>query len=356
MIVVVGTRGRGGIFSVIQAISATELSSRWNFIFVPSHDSVNLTNRLALAFLAGLKIFWLGLFSDVKVLHLHAAMRGSFWRKSIYVHLGHLVRVASILHLHGSEMKIFYQQQGKFAQWLIYRTLMSTDRVVVLSESWRDFVLNVAPAARVELVYNFVPMPDSWAIQIRQPNQPLRIAFLGFIGDRKGIFDLVQAISEICIRRPGQIELLVGGNGEIARLERVVNVAGLTNSVKVLGWVDSVARVHLLKSSHALALPSYNEGLPMALLEAMSYGLPVLTTKVGGIPELVEDGCSGYLIEPGDQEAMIDRLELWLTRDEERQQMGKAARARVERYFSADHAIARLEEIYTSLGRNGGQQ
>lgn len=354
MILVIGTQGRGGILSVVDAIEGSALTRQWPMQRVPSHDSGGMLARLGLAASAGLKIVWAGLTRSASLLHLHSAMRGSFWRKAMYLRLGHLVGLPSVFHLHGSEMKVFYAAQGKLGRRLIAGTFARADRVVVLSESWRQFVADMAPAAKVEVVFNFVNMPPGVVASPRAPGEPLRIAFLGLIGERKGIFDLLLAIQRVQRSRPGRVQLLVGGNGEVDRLKAAVGDLKLEDCVQVLGWIDAGARQQLLRSAHALALPSYNEGLPMALLEAMSFGLPVLTTRVGGIPELVQDGMHGWLVEPGDIEAMVSGLECWIDNDERRVDMGGAARGRVEADFSADAAVRKLDAIYRALVKGGG--
>ena len=353
MILVVGTCGKGGILSVITAIASTELAKSWGLVFIPSHDSVNLLKRVWLAAKAGIEICYLCVTNDVRLMHLHSAMRGSFWRKAIYMEMGHFLGIPSILHLHGSEMKVFYEQQGVFGRRLVRRSLHKADRVVVLSESWRSFVLSVAPQARVEMVFNFVPLQLGITPKLRRPGESLRVAFLGLIGDRKGIFDLVKAVAGLLANRPGCLQLVVGGNGEMARLAQAIIDAGLKEQVQVLGWIDAQARADLLRSIHAFALPSYNEGLPMALLEAMSYGIPVLSTPVGGIPELVQDGLTGYLIEPGDTVAMMERLGHWLDDDNARVQMGLAAQRRVACNFSEEQAVKRLDTLYAVLSSRG---
>jgi glycosyltransferase involved in cell wall biosynthesis len=349
MIIVIGTCGRGGILSVIDAIDSSELARSWQMIKVPSHDSLGLVGRLRLAAGAAGRVVSLGLSQRAQVLHLHAAMRGSFWRKAIYLRLGHLFGVPSVLHLHGSEMEDFVAKRGVIGRWLIARTLCSADRVVVLSESWRKFVIDLSPNAKVETVFNFVNVPEIGQVPHRTVGDPLRLAFLGLIGERKGIFDLLKVVGSLEAKRPGCIHLLVGGNGEVDRLRDTVRELGLTHCVEVLGWIDADARRALLTNCHALALPSYNEGLPMALLEAMSYGLPTLTTGVGGIPELVCDGEQGFLVEPGDVDGMVAHLESWIDDEETRKRMGQASRSRVKRDFSAATAVAKLDAVYRAV-------
>lgn len=352
-VLVLGTRGKGGILSVIDGIARSALAQTWHLRHLASHDSGGMFKRLALAAMAGWQIVWCGLTRRASLLHLHAAMKGSFWRKAIFLRLGHAVGLPGVFHLHGSEMKLFYAAQGAFGRRMIARTFSQADRVIVLSESWQRFVHEVAPQARVSVVFNFVDLPAAVGGRPRQQGEPLRIVFLGLIGDRKGVFDLLRAVRQVEDTRPGQLRLLVGGNGEVDRLRHVVAESGLGGCVEVLGWVGAERRRALLSEGHALALPSYNEGLPMALLEAMAHGLPVLTTDVGGIPELVAHGVQGHVVKPGDMSAMVACITSWLDDDAQRVRMGQAGRARVQRDFSAAASVARIDAIYKDVCRGG---
>jgi len=119
--------------------------------------------------------------------------------------------------------------------------------------------------------------------------------------------------------------------------------------VSVLGWVSGDDKKKLLETGDIYALPSYNEGLPVSILEAMSWEIAVISTRVGGIPELVRDGTDGILINPGDVTALSQAL-MRLGKDKEfRQQLGRAARSQVETSYSRENVMPQLEAIYQSL-------
>jgi glycosyltransferase involved in cell wall biosynthesis len=127
-------------------------------------------------------------------------------------------------------------------------------------------------------------------------------------------------------------------------------VLGVATHVDLLGWVQGEQKTRLLNSCRVYVLPSYFEGLPMSILEAMATGVPVIATAIGGIPEAIDDGVEGYLLAPGDVDGLAERLERLLSDDALAQRMGAAGRAKVERHFSTTAVMPRLEHIYAELG------
>ena len=311
-----------------------------------SHVEGSSLSKISAA-LCALNIFIFMLFRrQVALLHCHVSMRGSFWRKSIFARIAKLAGVPVIFHLHGSETTAFYSGLPNFFKNLFSAQLEAVDRVFVLSESWREFVLTVAPAARIEVMPNYVDMPlDS---EIWKPHCGVQIVFLGLLGRRKGVYDLIEAFASIANALP-HVTLQIGGNGEEELVRAAVRSAGLESRINVLGWVTGETKNALLAHGDVFVLPSHNEGLPVSLLEAMSWGLPVISTVVGGIPQLVRDGQDGLLINPGDREGLAQALLLLGGDSSLRRRMGEAARARVNETFSKNKVLPRLQAVYAEL-------
>jgi glycosyltransferase involved in cell wall biosynthesis len=221
------------------------------------------------------------------------------------------------------------------------------DRVVVLSHAWKDWVKGMCSNAHVAVIYNpvgFPPMMPPWDRRVAG-----RILFLGRLGQRKGSYDLLNAASKVAIKRP-DLRLFLGGDGELNRVRETALELGISDKVELLGWVRGEEKERLLASAAVYVLPSYNEGLPMSVLEAMAAGLPILSTPVGGIPEAVTDGVEGFLVNPGDVRALADALDRLLGDPELARGMGVAARRKVERAFSADAVLPSVEALYLEMG------
>jgi len=348
-IVTVTTEGRGGMRSVTDRLESDGLGACHPKRTLYSHVEGSLFRRIIAVLCALATFVWMLLRRQVGLLHCHVAMRGSFWRKSIFARAAQLAGVPVIFHLHGSETAAFYAGLPVALKRLFSAQLESVDRVFVLSDSWREFVLAVAPGARVEVMPNYVDMPDDTAI--RQAHEGVRIVFLGLLGQRKGVYDLVEAFASIAGDLP-DLKLQIGGNGEEDQVRTAVRSAGMASRIDVLGWVAGDTKATLLAHGDVFVLPSYNEGLPVSLLEAMSWGLPVISTTVGGIPQLVRHEVDGFLVEAGDRRGLARALACLGGDAGLRQRMGAAGRAHVGATFSRKNVLPRMEAIYEELMGN----
>ncbi len=351
-VLMVCTAGRGGMLSVIESYRLDGLFDRWGVRLFSPHDEGSLARRLYLAAVEILRFIVEILTHRVTLVHCHAAELGSFWRKSIFGLLARARRIPVLFHLHGAEMKDFYDAQAAPIRRLITWILERYSAVVVLSPSWADWVHSVAPGARVFVLHNYVRMP---AIERRHDagEEPIKVLFLGIIGHRKGVYDLLPAFAQALDARPG-MKLLIGGNGEVEQARARAAELGLADSVEFLGWVGADRRDELLAAADVFVLPSYNEGLPISLLEAMSWGVPVVSTTVGGIPELIRDGTDGFLLEAGDVPALARSLIELASDASLRERMGRAGREQVAEAFSREAVLPRLEQLYAEV--SGGRR
>lgn len=347
-VLMVCTAGRGGMLSVIESYRVDGLFDRWGVRLFSPHDEGSLARRLYLAAVEILRFIVDILTHRVTLVHCHAAELGSFWRKSIFGLLARARGIPVLFHLHGAEMKDFYDAQAAPIRRLISWILERYSAVVVLSPSWADWVRSVAPASRVFVLHNYVRMPS---IQSRHAGDgTIRVLFLGIVGHRKGVYDLLPAFAEALAPRPG-MKLLIGGNGEVEQARMRAAELGLGDSVEFLGWVGGERKNELLAAADVFVLPSYNEGLPISLLEAMSWGVPVISTTVGGIPELIRDGTDGFLIQAGDVPSLTRSLVELAGDAALRERMGRAGREQVAEAFSREAVLPRLEQLYADISK-----
>ncbi len=239
--------------------------------------------------------------SDIQIIHIHGASKGSFYRKYILFSVVHkLFNKKLIYHIHGGGFRDFYLESSVFIQKRIRYVIQSADVVICLSEKWKHFFSSAFHPKRLEILNNMIIPPE-------KPNKivlngKLQFLFLGLIGDNKGIFDLLKTISKNRGELEGKMILKIAGNGEISRLTEAVSNWKLENIVQFEGWVDAEKKDQLLRSSHIFILPSYREGLPLSILEAMSYSLPIISSHAGGIPDLIHKYRNGILVDAGNQE------------------------------------------------------
>jgi glycosyltransferase involved in cell wall biosynthesis len=343
------SQGRGGISSVVAMFEQDGVFERWNMRTVHTHVEGRLFKRLLTAFKALSYFSCLMIFKQVSFVHCHVAMKGSFWRKSLFSRVALLFGVPVVFHVHGGELKKFYNRQHRIVKKIISNQLACVTAVIVLSESWKDFVSEISPTASITVVPNYVGIPP--LTECRKAHEGIRVVFLGVLRETKGIYDLLDAFALIAPSVPN-MQLYLGGEGEIDQVKVAVDKHRLESRVHILGWVSGASKTALFEYGDIYVLPSHHEGLPMSVLEAMSWGLPVISTKVGAVPEVVRDKVDGILIEPRDISALAQALLQLGESAEQRQRLGQSARQVIEKHFSRDAAIPRLETVYADLTKS----
>lgn len=279
-----------------------------------------------------------GLRGRIALLHIHAAERGSVLRKAAFIHLAHLLGIPSVVHMHAAGFEAFYGAAPGFVRRAVTRAFRKASRFIVLGgEAARYFVETVGlDRDRVAVARNAVPDPGTtW----REPHPVCRLAFVGALIERKGLAELIAALAHP--RMPDQRwHLDIAGNGDPAPWRELAGRHGVADRVTFHGWLDSAGVQRLLAVSDALVLPSWAEGLPMVVIEAMAHGLPVVCTPVGAVREAVEDEATGLLVPPGDPASLAHALARLVRSPALRRRLGRAGR---ERYV-AEFGIVRLND------------
>lgn len=343
------SKEKGGISTVVDVYREAGLFARWPIHYIGTVMSGPALSKVRVAIGALSEFCSLLIRGRIQLLHAQTSSRASFWRKSLFVLLALAARRPAIIHLHGSEFQQFYRDEcGPLRRAYVRFVLNRAARVIVLSSQWATLVRDIAPRARVVRIFNPISIRADLTDEA-PPRDPNGILFLGRFGPRKGIFDLLEAMA-IVRRRFPDVKLRCGGDGDIEGVKRKVAELGLRDCVEVLGWVSgSDKRRELLRAS-LYVLPSYAEGLPMGILEAMAAGLPTVATCVGGIPDAIAEAVEGFLVEPGDTHALAGRINLLLDNRVLREEMAAAARQTASSRFSAEQVIAEVEQVYRELG------
>jgi len=208
--------------------------------------------------------------------------------------------------------------------------------------------------AKAKVLYNFTNIPR---IEFNRDScrREVTLFFIGNIGRRKGVFDLIDSAGRLRELGSCAFRIVLAGPCDNSAVERdlrnMIDKANLSAIVQFTGSVSGRAKELLFMNADIFVLPSYGEGIPMSLLEAMSYALPVVATSVGGIPEVVVDGESGFLIKPGDIGGLCQALRKLIESSELRYQMGRCGRARVKKYHNPKTYMLSLEAIYREVLR-----
>jgi glycosyltransferase involved in cell wall biosynthesis len=174
------------------------------------------------------------------------------------------------------------------------------------------------------------------------------VLFLGTVVERKGVADLLRAWPTVMEAVP-DAQLVIAGGGNLEMARNLAQRLGIEGSVRIEGWVEGEAKDRLLRGASVFVLPSHVEALPMALLEALAAGLPVVATRVGGIPSAVTDERQGILVDACDSSAIAGALAALLLDPSRRKAMGRAARERAVAEFSSEVIVPRLEALWREL-------
>jgi glycosyltransferase involved in cell wall biosynthesis len=292
-------------------------------------------------FVAILRFLNFCMFRGIKIVHIHGASNNSFFRKRIFICMAKLMRKKIVFHIHGGGFKEFYEKNKKS----VISSMRKADAVVALSNSWAEFFSVVVVHPRVRVIENVVPVPAK--VKLAKDDRT-HFLFLGDFAPQKGIFDILAAMAENRATLSGSALLHIGGRGDVDGVMRRVQDLGLESSVILEGWVSGDSKARLFNLADVFILPSYKEGLPISILEAMSYGLPVISTPVGGIPEVIAHDANGLLVTPGDLKSLGKAMARMVEDVEFRRWAGVVSSERIQPYFP-DNVLAKLEALYREI-------
>ena len=289
------------------------------------------------------------------VFHIHVADRRSFYRKLAYFEEAMLTGVPVVVHIHGAVFEAFHDAHPANAA-AVRHMFTRAAAVLVLHQKIHDkSVAWAGPDANIEILYNPVEL-DVFDPPIAKPEgQPTTILMMGEIGQRKGAFDLLKAIPKVLETAP-QARFRFAGNGETEALAEMAHTLGIADHVDVMGWTAGVDKVAAFQTADIYCLPSYAENLPVSVLEAMAARLPVVGTPIAGTPEEIIEGETGFMVSPGDIDAIADRLVTLINDKALRARMGSAGRARAEAHFDNEVVCERLIGLWRAVMQSSTEE
>lgn len=336
---------RGGIVTVVDGYFHAGLADCCAaFSYLGTGVGSNLLSK-SLAF-ARVLPFYERTLRDFDIVHLHISAKGSFWRKSMMAAMAKRAGKKVILHEHSGEFARDFETGGDSYREKVRTVFNGVDRVVVLSEEWRDYFADnvMLDSEKLKVLHNGVPVPAKPCSPCSHKN----VLFLGRLDSNKSPDVLLRASKDVLATFPG-MRLVFGGNGNLEHYKTIAYELGIADRCDFLGWVSGEDKERLFERSGIYCLPSKNEAMPMSLMEAMAHGVPVIATRVGGVPQLVENGIDGLLMDVDDVAALSRLLVKLAGSTELRTELGLAGRKKIELSFSINTAIDRLVGIYQNL-------
>ena len=339
-------RRQGGISSVLFQYEAY-LGDDFNF-FPSAYFRTTWLNFLLLPFALILFFTKLLFNSRFEIIHIHGSFKGSFYRKYFFYLIAKKIYGRKVVyHIHGSEYHLFYENASAFIKKKVSAMVEGIDALIVLSKEWQSFFDKNFDQPNIFILNNIVEENEYHPKKI---NHTIKMLFLGRIGERKGTFDLLNAIKKNKSEFKGKVHFYIGGDGETARLNTEIQEYQLEELVEFLGWIKGDKKKELLRNSHLMILPSFNEGLPISLLEAMANGMPLISTHVGGIANILDNGSNGFVVEPGNADQIGKAIASYIETPDLINLHGKKSYSIAEQFFPAN-VFAQLNEIYSQALR-----
>ncbi|HZQ72197.1 MAG TPA: glycosyltransferase [Burkholderiales bacterium] len=323
----------GAPAAVLEAWRGEGLFERWPIEIVAARDA-----RAFLSF-SSLLLRERGL-----AVHAHASAR-TLWRDAPFVAAALAARAPLVLQFHGGGLERAYDAASGPVRAAFHAALERAAAVVVPTESLKGWLARLSRGAPVSCIPSPVRLPALHG----DAERGNLVLFLGRLEAAKGVFDLLEALAALRSCVP-ELRLVCAGEGDQGALARYAERLGIAEAVKLTGRVGPSGKRALFESAAAFAAPCYEAGLPLALLEAMAAGVPAVASPVGGIPEALNDGVSGFLVAPGDTATLARQLKRVLLDRELAARVAAAARASVRRRHAPERSLAQIEDLYAGLG------
>lgn len=339
----------GGITSVISQILKYDWNNNNNISidFISTYEGGNNIHKI-IYFYKQYKLIRKYIKNNkVDYVHMHISHYGSFHRANFLLKYFERKKIKTIVHLHSSEFKVFYNSSSRYFQKKISLFFEKANIVITLGEQWKDYIKSISPKANAIILNNSVDNPKK---EVKQEKNKISFLYMGVLVKRKGVIDLLKAIDMINKTNASDLQNVVfniaGDGEEKINLENFVKENHLNEYVNFLGWIDDKTKEETYLKNDIMILPSYNEGLPMCILEAMSYGMPIITTNVGSIKEAVINEQNGFIFEPGEIEKMANYITSCISNYNLRVKMSKESKNIFLKKFDSNKFYSKLKEIY----------
>jgi len=334
-----GIETRGGITSVIKAHSETTSWDKWNCVWISSYIDKSAFHKI-IYFIRGYVKFLFHL-PGTSLVHIHFSEPMSAYRKLFFFETARLFRIKILVHFHAFSPETTING----AHQKVYKKIFNkADSTIALSSFWKDKIADFTNSSRqINILYN-----PCLTIEDRKEAKSKYILFAGTLNARKGYADLIKAFSLISAKFP-EWKLIFAGNGEIEKAKILARSLNIIDQVEFVGWVSGNIKDTLFRQASIFCLPSYAEGFPMAVLDAWAYGLPVITTPVGGLPDILDDGKNGLIFEPGDLNTLSQHMETLIQNIHLRSKLERESLILAEDVFHLNVIDKDLDIIYSNI-------
>lgn len=291
------------------------------------------------------KAIYISVFKEIGIFHIHSSAKTSFYRKSFFILLGKIMQKKIILHLHSSDFYNFFLADRVVVNFI----LPMCDCAVVLCTDWENRLTDKFPKSRIVKIENPHEFLTRNAPYIERFNKKFTVLFVGFFIESKGIRDLIKLALEIKMRGRNDIVIQLAGKGDLeGHIRNEIESKKLNDVIDLVGWISGAEKIAMYSNADVFILPSYKEGMPISILEAMAYGLPIISTNIAGIPDIVENGKNGFLYNPGDVTGYLLGIEELISRKDLRERIYYENISRVKSN-TKESIYSQVDNLYLKL-------
>lgn len=347
MVLMIGPdpEGLGGISRVVKLWQASGLFGKYNIKYVSSVTDSSHSKLLIL--IKGLIKFILLCQTGCRCVYIHTASYNSFYRKSLFIAMCYLLNKKVILHIHPSYFFTFLSHFKGLKKRVLFFALRKVDSFVVLTREMQSNIKSLFPGKEVYVLRNSVNLKAMINKNgfVRDRN---RLLYLGWYNKEKGVYDLVDAV-QMLVEQGSNIEMNFFGTKEVNQLRKYVEEKGLTGKIRVNGWANDDEKLKALYTSAMLILPSHTEGIPNVILEAMATKTPIVSTLVGGLKEVLENGENAIITEPQNPLDLSEKISTCLKNEMLRKKIAENAYREVEQKYDLPIINKEFSEIMRNI-------
>lgn len=342
---------KGGIAAVISGYYGSRLEQDYEMIYVESYRDGGKITKLIKGICGYIKFAKVLLLDHPDLVHIHSSFGPSFYRKLPFIYMASWANIPIINHIHGADFSVFYEQASEKKKRLIKLAYEKCSKLIALSDEWRERLSRIVSDEKIVVIENYSVICKDALIQRRNRKANNVVLFLGELGQRKGCYDIPRVIQMVAQIIPN-VQFILAGAGDPKdeqAIKKLIKEKGIEKNVLFPGWVRGEEKDKWLRNADIFFLPSYNEGMPMSILDAMGYGLPIVSTNVGGIPKCVDDEISGYLSNPGAVNKMSKNIVKLLIDDKCRNDFASKSFQIAEEKYSLNAHLVKLEKLYDQV-------
>lgn len=343
----------GGIVTTCQILLRSEFPRRFELVLIDSTQRSNpppaLFKRLIFSLVKSARYCYKLLATSPDAVLLFTATGASVAEKGLMARMARAKNIPVFLFPRGAEI-IDIVSKSPFQKAWIKPAMSGATHFFCQGPAWQRFAVDILgfSSSHAPIIYNWSATPDLLAIGAQRASLPPancpRLLFVGWLEREKGIFELLEACRALSLLFPFTLTIAGRGHAEASAIG-FVREHGLEKYIRFVGWVDGASKLALLSASDILVLPSWAEGLPNAMIEAMAANLAVVVSSVGIVPDLISDEVEALLVPPRDVNLLRYAIQRLLVDSVFRDQLASRGHEFARTHFAVDPAIERLTLI-----------